>query len=211
VAAALLAFLAALAPPLLAPLATPVLWLAGPLRYLATAFAGLPAAQLHLGKPAPLLGILLIVVLIPWLLTGCRRWLLQALGRLGCRRRAHGALLRSDQMVLVHQLDHDWITGESPRSRRPGSKWRRSTQLRVSGPAGARPWTSSPRLGHAPGSPGARGSRLLAGPLISSVVTGRRPPPRRLGLGQRLHSPGLELAPLFRMSRAALLRLGGRP
>ena len=99
-----LACLAVLLPPLL-PLATvPVDWLCRLLVLVVQAFAELPMAQWQLGRPTPVLVLLLSLALLALVLPALgRRWRLLGLGLLVVAGAVHLSLLGADQLLLVHQ------------------------------------------------------------------------------------------------------------
>ena len=108
--AMVLALLTALLPPLATLLLPPVAALAGVLLLLVRGVAGLPMAQWQLGRPTPLLVLLLAVGLLAWQWPGlARRWrrLAPALVALACG--LHLALLQADQLLLVHQGHRDLL------------------------------------------------------------------------------------------------------
>ncbi len=97
----LLALLLPAALPLLVP---PVAWLAGLFLALARLVAGLPMAQWQLGRPLPLLVLLLAVGMAAWLVPAVpRRWRCWAVLPLLLAIGLHLALLWGDQLLLVHQ------------------------------------------------------------------------------------------------------------
>ncbi|QEY33226.1 ComEC family competence protein [Synechococcus sp. RSCCF101] len=208
IAAAGLALVALVVPPLLGPLATPVLWGAALLRHLVSGLAALPAAQLHTGRPASLLVGLLVMALIPWLLEGFRRWRPGALAMLAAVVLVHAGLLWSDQVLLVHRFGQDWLLARH-----------HGRAALVATTADERSCRLAGQLVHALGhqaldwvvlhdpvpAPDMGCWEALSAQVLSPAHG------RRLGPGQRLHSDGLEYTPLSAASTAALLRLGGRP
>lgn len=101
----LLALLLPAALPLLVP---PVAWLAGLFLALARQVAGLPMAQWQLGRPLPLLVLLLAVGMAAWLVPAVpRRWRGWAVLPLLLAVALHLALLWGDQLLLVHQQQGD--------------------------------------------------------------------------------------------------------
>ena len=99
-----LAVLAVLLPPLLPLASVPVAWLCGVLVGVVKAFAALPMAQWQLGRPAPLLVLLLTVAVVGLAVPSlARRWRLLALALLTVAVAIHLSLLAADQLLLVHQ------------------------------------------------------------------------------------------------------------
>ncbi|SBO43185.1 ComEC/Rec2 family competence protein [Cyanobium sp. NIES-981] len=105
-----LALLAVLLPGLLPLLLPPVAWLAGLVLAIVKAVAAWPLAQWQLGRPTPLLVLLLALGLLglglPRLARGWRRL---ALALLVLVALGHVALLRGDQLLLVHQGSRDLL------------------------------------------------------------------------------------------------------
>jgi competence protein ComEC len=99
-----LGLLALLMPAALPLLVTPVAWLAGLLLALARMVAAWPMAQWQLGRPLPVLVLLLAVGLVPWLIPAVPRlWRRWALVVLALATALHLAVLWGDQLLLVHQ------------------------------------------------------------------------------------------------------------
>lgn len=108
--AMLLALVAVLLPPLLGLLLPPLAGLAGLLVLLVRSVAALPMAQWQLGRPAPLLVLLLALGLVGLLLPRRRRdqhRMAAALLAVACSM--HLVALQADQLLLVHQGSRDLL------------------------------------------------------------------------------------------------------
>ena len=98
-------------PPLAGPLLAPLQWLTGALVAIARGFAALPLAQWQIGRPQPLLVVLLSLALLAlvvprvgggWRRVGVGLLVLVAVLQLGA--------LRADRLLLVHQgTGRDWL------------------------------------------------------------------------------------------------------
>jgi len=99
-----LACLAVLLPPLLPLAAVPIDWLCQGLVLVVKFFAALPLAQWQLGRPTPVLVLLLSLALMALVLPELGRcWRLVGLGLLTMAVALHLSLLGADQLLLVHQ------------------------------------------------------------------------------------------------------------
>jgi competence protein ComEC len=202
-----LALASLLLPPLLPLLAPPVLLAAGALRHLVDRLAALPGAQLHPGRPGVAVALLLTLALLPWLAAAARRWRLASLPLLLVALLVHGGRVWGDQLLLVHHPGSTWLL-----ARHHG----RAALVARSG--GARSCAGALRLarglGHArldwillldPVASEASDCWRRLSPVVLTAAGGAA----ALQPGQRVASPGLALAPLSQLSRAAELRVGG--
>jgi competence protein ComEC len=105
-----MAVVALVAPPLLAPLAWLLAWPSRLLLLVAHGMASLPMAQWQTGRPEPLLVLLLSLGLLGLLVPPlAQRWRHPALLLLLAAVVLHGAALRADQLLLVHQGSSDLL------------------------------------------------------------------------------------------------------
>ncbi|MCP9926390.1 ComEC/Rec2 family competence protein [Cyanobium sp. CH-040] len=108
--AMLLAVLGLMAPPLVGPALVPLAGLAELLLAIARGVARLPMAQWQLGRPVPGLVLLLCLGVLGLAIPGlARRWRRLALALIAVAVAAHLALLRADQLLLVHQGHRDLL------------------------------------------------------------------------------------------------------
>ncbi len=207
-----LALVAVLVPPLLGLLLPPVAWCSGLLVLVVKGFAALPMAQWQLGRPEPLLVLLLAAGLLGLSVPGPA-----GLPRLG-RRLApallllaalgHLALLRADQLVLVHQGHRDLLLARHQGRaalvslQADGFSCRQARQLATG--------FGIPRLDWAllldPVAPAEPACWQAQAGLVLASADGSLP----LQPGQWLGSPGLVAEPLSADSRAISLVLGQR-
>ncbi len=204
-----LAVVALLLPPLLPLLAVPCGWLCAVLLALVRTIAALPMAQWQLGRPLPLLVLLLALGMAAWVLPGLPRL---------CRRLApallalcvvlHLAWLSADQLLLVHQGRRDLLVARH-----------RGRAVLVSGRADGLSCAMAAQLGLGLGvsrfdwallldplPPDPPGCWQQQAGLVLASGDGSLP----LLPGQRLASPGLEAHPLSIESRGVQLQLGQR-
>ena len=202
-----LACLAVLLPPLL-PLATvPVDWLCRLLVLVVQAFAELPMAQWQLGRPTPVLVLLLSLALLALVLPALgRRWRLLGFGLLALAVALHLSLLGADQLLLVHQGRLDLLVARH-----------RGRAALVSSSADGFSCSQASQLARGLGVQRFDWALLLdplapeqpdcwqaqAG-LVLASADGSLP----LQPGQRLASEGLSAAPVAIESRAMELQLG---
>lgn len=209
-----MAVAAVVLPALLMPLG----WLLLPLTRLfialAQAVAHLPMAQWQLGRPAPLLVILLSLGLLPWLLAGDRH---QGWGRWR-RWRPGGALLmalamalhllhlQADQLLLVHEGSRDLLVarhggrGALISRQADGLSCSRARQLALGLGLQRYDWV----LLLDPVAPAQPDCWSALTPTLVSASDGAV----ALQPGQRLTSPQLSVSPLAIDSRALLLESG---
>jgi len=108
--AMLLALLGLMAPPLVGPVLVPLAGLAELLLAIARGVARLPMAQWQLGRPVPWLVLLLSLGVLGLAVPGlARRWRRLALVLITVAAVGHLALLRADQLLLVHQGQRDLL------------------------------------------------------------------------------------------------------
>jgi len=196
-----MALTAVLLPPLLAAMAFLLVPLAQLLLALVQLMAGLPLAQLPIGRLGPLLLLLTLAGLLPWWLPAARRWRLLLLPLLPLALGLRLWQQSRDQLLLVRQAPRQWIVARH--QGRAGlvslkadpSSCRRAEQL-------------------AQGLGIARFDWLLLDPLPAelkgcwsrlALTTVDRLLPQ-----QRLRSPGLEVSRLSADSQGLLLRAGGQ-
>ena len=207
-----LALVALLLPPALPWLIPPLAWLAGLLLQLARAVAALPMAQWQLGRPVPLLVLLLALGLAAWLVPGVPRlWRRGALLLLAVTTAAHLSLLWGDQLLLVHQggadQGRDLLVarhrgrGALVATRADPLSCRQAGQLAAGLGLPGFDWVLllDPL---APSQPACW--RPLAG-LVLASADGSTP----LRPGQKLASAGLAAGPISLESRAISLEVGG--
>jgi len=202
-----LACLAVLLPPLLPLAAAPVAWLCGLLVAVVKAFAALPMAQWQLGRPAPLLVLLLSLALAGLTLPGLlRRWRRLGLGLLALVVALHLGALGADQLLLVHQGRLDLLVARH-----------RGRAALVSGSADGTSCSQAAQLARGLGVQRFDWALLLdpvapeqpdcwrgqAGLVLATADASQPFQP-----GQTLASPGLPAAPVAIESRAMQLQLG---
>jgi competence protein ComEC len=207
-----LALVALLLPPALPWLVAPLAWLAGLLLQLARTVAALPMAQWQLGRPVPLLVLLLALGLAAWLVPGVPRlWRRGALLLLALATAAHLSLLWGDQLLLVHQgvgdQGRDLLVarhrgrGALVATRSDPLSCRQAGQLAAGLGLPGFDWVLL--LDPLP-PPQPACWRPLAG-LVLASADGSTP----LRPGQKLASAGLEAGPISLESRATSLEVGG--
>jgi len=206
-----LALVALVLPAALPVLLPPVAALTGLLIALTEWFAALPMAQWQLGRPEPLLVLLLAVAALGLALPRIPgRWRLGASAALVLMVLLHLILLRGDQLLLVHQS-----RGDSGRDLLVARHQGRAALLSTS--ADGFSCSQAARLAQglgvqrfdwawlldplAPDTPACW--QRLAGVVLASA-DGSVP----LLPGQRLASPGLAAAPLAMEARATVLHIG---
>ncbi len=204
-----MAVAAVLLPPLVGPLALPLLPLTRLFLWLAQRFAGLPLAQWQLGKMLPLLVLLFSLGLLPWLLpqqAPARPWRRAGALLLALALALHLALLGRDQLLLVHEGRRDLLVarhggrGALVARGADGLNCARARQLALGLGLQRYDWILL-LDGVAPEQPACWSS---LSPTV--LATGDGSPP--LAPGQRLASPGLAVAALAADSQALLLRSG---
>ncbi len=209
-----LGLLALVLPAALPWLVPPVAWLAGVLLGVARMVAGWPMAQWQVGRPLPLLVVLLALGLAAWLIPAVpkpwRRW---ALLPLALATALHLALLWGDQLLLVHQQAGD-------RGRDLLIARHHGRGALVATGADAQSCRQAGQMAAGLGLPGfdwvvvldpvptpvPECWRPLGGVVLAS---GDGSPPLRPG--QRLASAGLELRSLGAESRGLALQVGHHP
>ncbi len=203
-----LACLAVLLPPLL-PLATaPVAWLCGVLVAVVKAFAALPMAQWQLGRPAPLLVLLLSLALGALALPGLLRcWRRLGLALLALVVALHLGALAADQLLLVHQGRLDLLVarhrGRAALVSGSGDGYSCSQAAQLARGLGVQRFDWALLLDPvAPEQPDCW--RGQAGLVLATADASQPFQP-----GQTLASPGLQAAPVAIESRAMQLQLGG--
>ncbi|MFQ6537617.1 MULTISPECIES: ComEC/Rec2 family competence protein [Aphanothece] len=207
-----MAAVAALLPGLLAWLLPPLAWLCGVLLAVVQGFAALPMAQMQLGRPTPLLVLLLAGGLLGLSLPGLwgrLRWRGLALALVGAAVVGHLALLRADRLLLVHQGSRDLLVarhqGRAALVSLQADPFSCSRARQLATGLGVRRFDWVLLLDPvAPEQPACWGE--LGGVVLASE-DGSLP----LQPGQRLHSPGLSAEALSLDSRAIRLGVGGRP
>jgi len=200
-----LALAAVLLPPLVTPLAWPLVPMARVLIAVARWFAALPMAQWSVGRPLPGLVLLLSLGLLPWLLPrreGPRQgwWRPAGLGLLVAAVSLHLGLLRGDQVLAVQEGPRHWLLA------RHGGR-----AALVSLSADALSCSRARQLALGVGvqrfdwllllDPVAPAEPACWQPLSATTVQG-------LQQGQRLLSPGLEVRSISPDSQALLLQAG---
>lgn len=208
-----MAVAAVLLPALVAPLG----WLLVPLTKLfiglASAVASLPMAQWQLGRPAPLLVLLLGLGLLPWLVAGQgqrghRRWRCGGALLMTVMVVLHLAQLRGDQLLLVHEGPRDLLVarhagrGALISRRADGLSCARASQLALG--LGLQRYDWVLLLDAVAAERPSCWARLT--PTL--VAQGDGGP--TLQPGQRLMSPQLSVTPLAADSQALLLDYGRR-
>lgn len=204
-----MALLAALLPGLIPVLLPPVAWLGGVVLGIVKAVAALPLAQWQLGRPTPLLVLLLALALGSIGLSGLPRWWRRlAPGLLMLATLGHLALLRGDQLVLVHQGQRDLLLARHQgraalvSTQADGLSCSRARQLATGFGVARFDWVLvlDPLAAAEPACWQAQAGLVLASEDGS--------PP--LQQGQWLGSPGLVAEALSADSRAVRLTLGSR-
>ncbi len=207
-----LALVAVLVPPLLGLLLPPVAWCCGLLLLVVKGFAALPMAQWQLGRPEPLLvlllaaGVLGLSVPAPPGLPRLGRRLAPALLLLAAL--GHLALLRADQLVLVHQGSRDLLLARHQGRaalvslQADGFSCSQARQLATGFGIGRFDWA----LLLDPVAPAEPACWQRQAGLVLASADGSLP----LQPGQWLGSPGLVAEPLSADSRAITLVLGRR-
>jgi competence protein ComEC len=206
-----LALVALVLPAALPVLLPPVAALTGLLIALTEWFAALPMAQWQLGRPEPLLVLLLAVAALGLALPRIPgRWRLAASAALVLMVLLHLALLRGDQLLLVHQsrgdAGRDLLVarhqGRAALLSTSADGFSCSQAARLAQGLGVQrfdwAWLLDPL---APDTPACW--QRLAGVVLASA-DGSVP----LLPGQRLASPGLAAAPLAIEARATVLQVG---
>ncbi|MCP9851013.1 ComEC/Rec2 family competence protein [Cyanobium sp. Morenito 9A2] len=204
-----MALVAVLAPPLLGLLAWPLVPLTGLLLATTRWFAALPMAQWQLGRPSPLLVLLLSLGLLPVLVASLGRWRQGrtwgvALIALACV--VHLGLIGGDRLLLVHQGSGDLLIathqgrGALVSTRGDGLSCSRARQLALGLGLQRFDWllVSDPV---APAEP-------ACWQALSTLALSFGGEALPLGPGQRIESPGLTLAPLAADGAALRLQVG---
>ena len=195
-----MALTAVLLPPLLAAMAFLLVPLAQLLLALTQLMAGLPLAQLPIGRLGPLLLLLALAGLLPWWLPAARRWRLVVLPLLPLALGLRLWQQSRDQLLLVRQAPRQWIVARH--QGRAGlvslkadpSSCRRAEQLAQGLGIARFDWLLL--LDPLPAEPKGCWSRLA----LTTVD--------RLLPQQRLRSPGLEVSRLSADSQGLLLSAG---
>ena len=106
-ASALLSLVAPTA--LLAWLTWPVQQVAGTLISLVQWISSLPGAQILTGRPHPLLALLLVVAVLPWLLPSTRRWRCLLVPGAVVAIGFHASNLTRDEILAGHRYGRHWL------------------------------------------------------------------------------------------------------
>ena len=204
---AMLMALAALLMPVLLPVLAALLRpLAQLLVGVVQACASLPLAQLPLGRLAPLLALLLLLALLPWLVPPMRRWRRGGVVVLVVVVLLQWQQLWADQLLLVHAGSRQWLLarhhGRAALISRRGDGFSCARAAQLAAGTGVRHYDWVLLLDPLPPE-----SPACWHKLSSALVAGQlgQPP---LQPGQQLRSPGLVVQALPVRAQALLLQFG---